>query len=80
MISRRTGCRSPGRIWRGILRSLVEESTTSSDKMLEVGISHNRRGAASFQLLQGLAGDEAFLDRRSSGRSAPTAVIPVEPT
>jgi len=45
----------------GCCQPLVEESTTSSDKTLKVGIDGNRQGAVPFQFLQGLAGDEAFL-------------------
>ena len=39
----------------------VEESAASGVETLEVGVNRYRQGAASFQLLQGLAGDQAFL-------------------
>jgi hypothetical protein len=41
---------------------LLARAQESSDKTLEVGINRNRQGAAPFQLLQVLAGDEVFLE------------------
>ena len=41
---------------------LVEQRSASGDEALEVGVDRDRQGAALFQLLQGLAGDQALLE------------------
>ncbi len=51
---------------------LVEERSAIGNKAFEVGIDRERQGAASFQLFQGLAGNQAVLE----GATSPAAHYP----